>query len=113
MRASIRKVVSLRARVLVDGGAMIDGRTQDVSTGGVGLVLNKPLMIQSVVQVAVQLPKPKAPGQFDVITGPAKVVFQVLRGDGYQIGVQWLSLDSKTLSALQAFTEHSTRPKMF
>ena len=92
---------------------MIDGRTQDLSTGGVGLLLSKPLVLQTKVQVAIQLPKPKAPGQYAVITGPAKVVFQVLRGGDYQIGLQWLSLDSKTLSFLQAFTEQAGKPKLF
>jgi c-di-GMP-binding flagellar brake protein YcgR len=111
MRASIRRVVSLKARVLLPGGKMMDGRTHDLSTGGVGLLLRAPLAPQSAVQVAVQLPKPKMPGQYDVITGSGKVVFQVLKGDDYQIGVQWLSLDSKVLGLLQAFTEHATKPR--
>lgn len=111
MRASIRRVVSLKARVLLPGGRMLDGRTHDLSTGGVGLLLRAPLAPQSAVQVAVQLPKPKMPGQYEVITGSGKVVFQVLKGDDYQIGVQWLSLDSKVLTLLQAFTEHATKPR--
>ena len=111
MRSSIRRVVSLKARVLLPGGKMMEGRTHDLSTGGVGLLLRDPLAPQSAVQVAVQLPKPKVPGQYDVITGAGKVVFQVLKGDDYQIGVQWLSLDSKVLSLLQAFTEHATKPR--
>lgn len=111
MRASIRRVVSLKARVLLPGGKMMDGRTHDLSTGGVGLLLRAPLAPQSAVQVAVQLPKPKMPGQYEVITGSGKVVFQVLKGDDYQIGVQWLSLDSKVLTLLQAFTEHATKPR--
>ncbi len=114
MRASFRRVVALRARVLVDGGAMLEGKTQDLSTGGVGLLLSGPLVLQSKVQVAIQMPKAKVPGQYEVITGPAKVVFQVLRGGDYQIGMQWLSLDSKTLSLLQAFTENANKPaKLF
>ena len=31
----------------------------------------------------------------------------------HQIGLQWLSLDSKTLSFLQAFTEQAGKPKLF
>ncbi|MFM8900296.1 MAG: PilZ domain-containing protein [Burkholderiales bacterium] len=111
MRASTRRVVSLKARVLLPGGKMMEGRTHDLSTGGVGLLLRAPLAPQSAVQVAVQLPKPKMPGQYEVITGSGKVVFQVLKGDDYQIGVQWLSLDSKVLTLLQAFTEHATKPR--
>jgi hypothetical protein len=111
MRATVRKVVSLKARVLLASGAMTDGRTHDLSAGGVGLLLRQPLTPQSVVQIAVQLPKPKVPGQYDVITGSGKVVFQVLKGDDYQVGVQWLSLDSKVLALLTAFTEHATKPR--
>jgi c-di-GMP-binding flagellar brake protein YcgR len=111
MRATVRKVVSLKARVLLANGTMIEGRTHDLSEGGVGLLLRQPLAPQSMVQVAVQLPQPKTPGQYDVITGSGKVVFQVLKGDDYQIGVQWLSLDSKVLILLQDFTEHVTRPQ--
>lgn len=111
MRATVRKVVSLKARVLLGGGTMLDGRTLDLSAGGVGLILRQPLTAQSMVQIAVQLPKPKMPGQYDVITGSGKVVFQVLKGDDYQIGVQWLSLDSKVLALLTAFTEHATKPR--
>ena len=111
MRTSMRRVVALKARVLLPGGKMMDGRTHDISTGGVGLLLRAPLASQSAVQVAVQLPKPKMPGQYDVITGAGKVVFQVLKGDDYQIGVQWLSLDSKVLALLTAFTEHATKPR--
>ncbi len=111
LRTAVRRLISLKARVLLDGGAMIDGRTQDVSTGGVGLLLPRPLTPQSKIQVAVQLPKPRVPGQYDVVAGAGKVVFQVLRGDDYQIGVQWLSLDTKALALLAAFTEHLTKPK--
>lgn len=112
MRTTVRKVVSLKARVLLKEGQMVEGRTHDVSTGGVGLLLRQPLVPQSAVQVAVQLPKPRAAGQYDVVTGSGKVVFQVLKGDDYQVGVQWLSLDSKVLTLLEAFTEHATRPQL-
>jgi c-di-GMP-binding flagellar brake protein YcgR len=111
MRATVRKLVSLKARVLLPDGKMVEGRTLDLSAGGVGLLLFGPLTPQSVVQVAVQVPTPHVPGQYDVVSGPAKVVFQILRGDDYKIGLQWLSLDAKILTLLQAFTEHASRPQ--
>ena len=110
MRTAIRKAVSLRVRVLLDGGVVLDGRTHDVSTGGAGLLLSRPLTVKSTVQVAVQLPDPKEPGQFNVMTGSGKVVFQVLRGDSYQIGLQWMNLDGKTRELLQAFVDHISKP---
>lgn len=114
MRAAIRRPVSLRVRVLLGGGVVLDGRTHDLSTGGVGILLQRPLVPNSTVQVAIQLPNPKEPGQFDVITGSGKVVFQVLRGDDYQIGLQWMNLDSKTQGLLQTFVNHisKTTPKI-
>jgi c-di-GMP-binding flagellar brake protein YcgR len=110
MRASVRRVVSLKARVLLAGGAVVEGRTHDLSSGGVGLLLRQPLTAQAIVQVAVQLPKPTMPGQYDVIAGAGKVVFQVLKGDDYQVGVQWLNLDSTVVDLLTAFAEHATKP---
>jgi PilZ domain len=116
MRTAVRKAASLKVRVLLESGTILEGRTQDVSTGGVGLVLVQPLVPQSTVQVALQLPKLDGQSpygghvQFDVVTGSGKVIFQVLRGDNYQIGLQWLNLDSKMLGLIQTFVNHVPKP---
>lgn len=116
MRTAVRKLVSLKVRLLLDGGVILDGRTQDLSTGGIGLLLQNPLSPQSLVKVAVQLPTLNGSDpyngqvQYDVVTGSGKVVFQILRGDNYLIGLQWLNLGSKELSLLKAFVNHTAKP---
>ncbi len=108
-RGSVRKLVTLKARVLMGQGRMVDGRTHDLSTGGLSLLLAAPLPAQTVVQVAIQLPV--VGGQFEVVSGQAKVVFQVLRGDDYQLGMEWSGLDSRSLGLLQTFLDHSKGPR--
>ena len=112
MRATVRKAVALRVRVLLDGGVVLDGRTHDISVGGAGVLLPRSLTVKSTVQVAVQLPIPREPGEFNVMTASGKVVFQVLRGDSYQVGLQWVNLDRKTQELLQAFVDHVSNPKL-
>jgi hypothetical protein len=108
-RASVRKLVTLKARVLLAQGRMLDGRTHDLSTGGLSLLLAAPLPPQNTVQVAIQLTR--AAGQLDVVSGPATVVFQVLRGDDYQIGLQWAGLDNRCMGLLQTFLEQIKGPR--
>ena len=108
-RASARKIVSIKARVLLGQGRMVDGRTHDLSTGGLSLLLSASLPPQATVQVALQLPV--AGGQFEVVSGQAKVVFQVLRGDDYQLGMEWVGLDSRCLKLLQSFLDQVKAPR--
>ena len=116
MRTAVRKLVSLKVRLLLESGVILDGRSNDLSTGGIGLLLQQPLALQSVVQVAVQLPMLNGSDQYnghvryEVVTSSGKVVFQILRGDNYQVGLQWLNLGSKELSLLKAFVNHHAEP---
>ncbi|MFM8899837.1 MAG: PilZ domain-containing protein [Burkholderiales bacterium] len=102
-RSNVRKVVTLKARVLLAQGRVVDGRTHDLSMGGLSLLLAAPLPPQATVQVAIQLTR--AAGQVDVLTGRATVVFQVLRGEDYQIGLKWSGLDERCAALLHAFLE--------
>ena len=108
-RGSVRKLVSLKARILLSQGRVVDGRTHDLSVGGLSLLLAAPLVPQTTVQVAIQLTR--AGGQTDVVSGQAKVVFQVLRGDDYQIGLEWAWLDTRALGLLQTFLDQVKAPK--
>jgi hypothetical protein len=108
-RGSVRKIVSLKARVLLGAGRVVDGRTHDLSVGGLSLLLAAPLVPKATVQVAIQLTR--AAGQAEVVSGSAKVVFQVLRGDDYQIGLEWAGLDSRCLELLQTFLDQVKGPR--
>jgi hypothetical protein len=108
-RGSVRKLVTLKARVLLAQGRVVDGRTHDLSLGGLSLLLIAPLVPKTTVQVAIQLTG--SAGAMQVVSGPAKVVFQVLRGDDYQIGLEWSGLDSRNQGLLQTFLDQVKAPK--
>lgn len=108
-RSSARKLVSLKARILPGQGQLVDGRTHDLSAGGLSVLLRAPLAPKSTVQVAIQLPT--AAGKFEVVSGQAKVAFQVLRGDDYQIGLEWSGLDNRCLGLLQTFLDQVKGPR--
>jgi PilZ domain len=107
-RGSVRKLVSLKARVLLSQGRVVDGRTHDLSVGGLSLLLASPLVAKATVQVAIQLTR--AGAQTEVVSGQAKVVFQVLRGDDYQVGLEWAGLDTRSLGLLQTFLDQVKAP---
>ena len=108
-RGSVRKLVILKARVLLGLGRVVDGRTHDLSVGGLSLLLAAPLPPQTTVQIAIQLTR--GAGQPDVVSGHATVVFQVLRGSEYQIGLQWSGLDSRSVELLQTFLDQVKGPR--
>ncbi len=92
-RSGDRRSVTWRAKVLLSQGQMIDVRVTDVSSNGLGLVTPSPVPQEGLIQLAVQVPSQGSPGKFQVVTGKARVVFQVLRGNGYQLGIEWSQLD--------------------
>jgi c-di-GMP-binding flagellar brake protein YcgR len=91
-RESIRLPATWRARLMASNGPMVDARTMDVSASGLGVLSPNPFAAQGLVQIALQVPTPQVPGKFQVVTGQGKVVFQVLQGDAYRLGLQWTEL---------------------
>ena len=73
-------------------GTVLEVKTADISKSGVGLVGHQPLPAQAVLQLALQVPHPTIAGNFTVITGRVKVAFQVMRGDEFRTGAQWVDL---------------------
>ena len=103
-RTSERIPVVWRARVLLPQGSVIETRTFDISATGVGVLSDNPLPLKTVLQVALQVPARSEPGRFQVVTGPAMPVFQVLRNHEYRVGMQWMELPPQTQKALAAWT---------
>lgn len=93
-RSGDRRPVTWRAKVLLPKGQMVEVRVTDASSNGLGLVSPRPLPQEGLIQLAVQVPSRGSPGKSQVVTGNVRVAFQVLRGDGYQLGVEWVQLDA-------------------
>lgn len=92
-RSSDRRNVSWRAKILLSQGQVLEARATDAGTSGLGLLSAQPLAEGSIIQLAVQVPVHGTPGKFQIVTGKARVVFQVLRGSEYQLGLEWVQLE--------------------
>ena len=104
-RAAIRVNITWKAKVMMGASSVLDVKTADISTSGVGLVGHHPLPQHSVLQLAIQVPHPTLSGQFAVITGKIKVAFQVMRGGEYRTGAQFIDLPESYRELLRIWIE--------
>lgn len=86
-------------------GTIMEVRTADISTSGVGLVGDHALVQQSVMQLALQVPHLTQPASFVVVTGRVKIVFHVLKGGQYRSGAQWIDLAEPYKVLLSSWVE--------
>jgi c-di-GMP-binding flagellar brake protein YcgR len=112
-RGSERINVSWRAKLLLPKGEVIATRTFDISATGVGVWSEQPLMLKSTLQVALQVPTPNDLSTLEVVTGHALVVFQILRGHEYRVGLQWQALSAQTQKVLSAWTSPRRTPPAY
>ena len=84
---------------------VLEVKTADISSSGVGLVGHQPLPAQAVLQLALQVPHPTMAGNFTVITGRVKVAFQVMRGDEFRTGAQWVELSDAYRALLVSWVD--------
>lgn len=92
-RSTDRKTVSWRVRAQLPGGKVIEGKTTDASPSGLGILVLVSIGENAIIQGAVQVPIFNSPGKFQVAAGGARVACQVLRGNKYQLGIEWIELE--------------------
>ncbi len=110
-RSSERKLVTWRVRVMLPHGQVLDGKTSDASANGLGILMPVCMKDGTQVQLAVQVPLHNAPGKFQVVTGKARVIFHVLRGNEYQIGIEWLQIESAQKQTIIHHLEKLSQPQ--
>jgi hypothetical protein len=110
-RSSERKLVTWRVRVMLSNGQVLDGKTTDASPNGLGIAM--PVFIRDAdqIQLAVQVPLHNTPGKFQVITGKARIAFQVLRGNEYQMGVEWVQVEPAKKQIIIYYLEKLSQPQ--
>ena len=91
-RGTARVNAHWRARVLISAEAFIEGRTINVSEGGVSLLLDRRFPDGAVVTIAVAVPDPTDRTRLHVVTAQAKVVFNVASGDLFRLGLQFTQI---------------------
>ncbi|MES2887160.1 MAG: hypothetical protein V4739_04025 [Pseudomonadota bacterium] len=104
-RSSDRRTVAWRAKILLPQGQVVEARATDAGVNGLGVLSGKQVVFDSVVQLALQVPVHGVAGKFHVVTGKARVVFQVLRGNEYQLGLEWVQLEPAMRQALEQCLE--------
>ncbi|HET7865350.1 MAG TPA: PilZ domain-containing protein [Burkholderiaceae bacterium] len=107
-RSQPRVRLSCRALLMV-GGHVLEGRTTDISEGGIGLRLRDNIPAGQLVKVQQVLPDAKgAPGTQPVI-GTIRVAFNVLSTDGVRTGGPWIDLTPASRSMVSNYV----RQQMF
>lgn len=91
-RGSSRVNAHWRARVLISSDAFIEGRTINVSEGGVSVLLDRRFPDGTVLTLALAVPDPTERTRLHVVTGQVRVVFNVASGDLFRMGLQFLQL---------------------
>jgi hypothetical protein len=99
-RKSERKLVKVKALVKMPGGEGIMGRTFDLATSGVGILLDVPLKNGTQVRVSIGL---LVNGVVTPMHAQARVQYCIFSSGDYRIGMQFLQLDANTAIMLGRF----------
>ena len=99
-RSQPRARVSCRAQLMV-GGHTMEGRTTDISEGGIGLKLRDNIPAGQLVKVQLVLPDARGAAGTQPVIGTIRIAFNVLGSDGVRTGGPWIDLTpaSRTLVA--------------
>lgn len=100
-RSANRVNAHWRARVLISAEAFVEGRTVNVSEGGVNLLLDRRFPDGSVVTMALAVPDPIDRTRLHVVSLQAKVVFNVASGDLFRLGLQFTQIPDDGRQAIR------------
>lgn len=101
-RASPRRPLHTRASIRIDG-KIITVKVQDVSTGGMGILVNSNPSIGATLEIEFNIPD-KSSG-FIKIRSQARVMnsFYSLQVNGFRVGLSFVDLPPSSSEALKQF----------
>lgn len=100
-RGSARVNAHWRARVLISPESFIEGRTVNVSEGGVSLLLDRRFPDGVVLTVALAVPDATDRTRLNPLTVQARVVFNVASGDQFRLGLQFTQISNEGRKAVR------------
>jgi len=100
-RGAARVNAHWRARVLIPPEAFVEGRTINVSEGGVSLLLDRRFADGALLTVALAVPDTTDRTRLNPLTVQAKVVFNVASGDLFRLGLQFTQISEEGRQALR------------
>jgi c-di-GMP-binding flagellar brake protein YcgR len=100
-RGSTRVNAHWRARVLVSPEAFIEGRTINVSEGGVSLLLDRRFPNGAPLTVALAVPDTTDRTRLIPLTAQVRVIFNVASGDQFRLGLQFTQMSDEGRQAIR------------
>jgi hypothetical protein len=101
-RQSARKILKVKALVVMDGQPPLLGRTTDIGAHGISVTVERPMQPGHLGQVAFDL---LVEGRLVPIRTRAKVMYSILSGDDFKVGYHFLNLDLTAAAELARFLE--------
>jgi c-di-GMP-binding flagellar brake protein YcgR len=88
-RVAPRKILRVRARVVVQGGATLNGKTVDISASGICILVEGPVPVGHTCMIIFDAMVKGAPKQ---VNATGKVVYSIFSRDGFRTGFQFNQL---------------------
>lgn len=99
-RQSARKILKVKALVVMDGQPPLLGRTTDIGTQGISVTVGRPMQSGQLGQLGFDL---LVEGRSVTIRARTKVMYSILSGDDFKVGLQFLNLDLGAMGELARF----------
>ena len=100
-RGSARVNAHWRARVLISPESFIEGRTANVSEGGVSLLLDRRFPDGASLTVALAVPDTTDRTRLNPLTAQVRVIFNVASGDLFRLGLQFTQISDEGRQAIR------------
>jgi hypothetical protein len=99
-RQSARKILKVKALVVMDGQPPLMGRTSDIGANGISVTVGRPMQAGQLGQLGFDL---LVEGRTVSIRARAKVMYSILGGDEFKVGFQFLNLDLNAMTQLARY----------
>jgi hypothetical protein len=98
IRIAPRKVLRCRAKVMISGGRPpLNGRTVDISTSGICIMLEAPLQAGESCVISFEAP---VKGTIRKVMVSANAVYSIYSGEAFRTGFQFVQLDAASTSII-------------
>ncbi|WBS05044.1 PilZ domain-containing protein [Pseudoduganella sp. SL102] len=99
-RQGVRKILRVRAMVVIDGAAPVPARTFDLSLGGMSVTSGSKVEPGQTGQVVFEM---LVDGKPQIITCRAKVSHCIFSGNEFKVGFVFLPLNADATAAITKF----------
>ncbi|MFM2054065.1 MAG: hypothetical protein RL456_2102 [Pseudomonadota bacterium] len=91
-RQEPRHPVTWPGRLTLEDGAVLEVRVRDISAGGVGLRVDRPLPVNRVLPLVLGVPDPDDPTHILAVPVQVRGAYLVLQGHDFRFGGPWVGL---------------------